>query len=302
MIQACRMIQNPDIGLTINGIFFDIYSGKEIQYSELGMSESKAKLYISNWYGDEKWLNSYDDIVKLSLRSISEIELCHHDTIFRKIPGFSNYAISRNGTVVSIRRKRLMKRQCSENGYFVIHLSNDFGKSKLMKLHILVAITFIGERIPGYVIDHLDGNKFNPKLENLEYVSPGENTRRSLTMGNQKNKVWDESEIRIMCSMLQSGSTNKEIEEYFAYKELSHRSIVMILHLIRSGKYFRDISKDYIIPKNTYLNKKDCILSEDDVKEIRNDNRSIAEIANTYGVSTSTISKVKTNKTFKYVK
>lgn len=302
MVQACRMIQNPDIGLTINGIFFDIYSGKDIQYSELGLPESKAKLYISNWYGDEKWLNSYDDIVKLSLRSISEIELCHHDTIFRKIPGFSNYAISRNGTVVSIRRKRLMKRQCSENGYFVIHLSNDFGKSKLMKLHILVAITFIGERIPGYVIDHLDGNKFNPKLENLEYVSPGENTRRSLTMGNQKNKVWDESEIRIMCSMLQSGSTNKEIEEYFAYKELSHRSIIMILHLIRSGKYFRDISKDYIIPKNTYLNKKDCILSEDDVREIRNDNRSIAEIANIYGVSTSTISKVKMNKTFKYVK
>lgn len=302
MIQACRMIQNPDIGLTINGIFFDIYSGKDIQYSELDFSESKDKLYISNWYGDEKWLNSYDDIVKLSLRSISEIELCHHDTIFRKIPGFSNYAISRNGTVVSIRRKRLMKRQCSENGYFVIHLSNDFGKSKLMKLHILVAITFIGERIPGYVIDHLDGNKFNPKLENLEYVSPGENTRRSLTMGIQKNKVWDESEIRIMCSMLQSGSTNKEIEEYFAYKELSHRSIIMILHLIRSGKYFRDISKDYIIPKNTYLNKKDCILSEDDVKEIRNDNRSIIEIANSYGVSTSTISKVKTNKTFKYVK
>lgn len=302
MIQACRMIQNPDIGLTINGVFFDIYSGKEIRYSELEISESKDKLYISNWYGDEKWLNSYGDIVKLSLRSISEIELCHHDTIFRKIPGFSNYAISRNGTVVSIRRKRLMKRQCSENGYFVIHLSNDFGKSKLMKLHILVAITFIGERIPGYVIDHLDGNKFNPKLENLEYVSPGENTRRSLTMGIQKNKVWDETEIRIMCSMLQSGSTNKEIEEYFAYKELSHRSIIMILHLIRSGKYFRDISKDYIIPKNTYLNKKDCILSEDDVKEIRNDNRSITEIANSYGVSTSTISKVKTNKTFKYVK
>ena len=54
MIQACRMIQNPDIGLTINGIFFDIYSGKDIQYSELGFSESKDKLYISNWYGDEK--------------------------------------------------------------------------------------------------------------------------------------------------------------------------------------------------------------------------------------------------------
>lgn len=301
MIQACRIIQNPNYGLTMSGDIFDIKTGKKISLEETDILIGKEELFVSNWYGNESWLKSHNDIKNLKYYAISEKIVMIHETMFSRIPNFSNYVISKSGTVVSLRRKKIMKRRMSENGYFSVHITNDSGKSKVAKVHRLVMSTYIGECPIGYVTDHLDGNKFNPSLDNLEYVTYAENTRRSLNMGLQKNKVWDTTEVELLCKMLQDGMPNSVIEETFSYKGLDHRSIIMIIHLVRSRKYFKEISKDYDFPKVTYLNKKDSKLSSFDVIHIREDERSNSELSNIYGVSTSTISKIRKGNTFKYV-
>jgi hypothetical protein len=68
--------------------------------------------------------------------------------------------------------------------YKRISYSLSTGKShKEYRAHILVAQAFIGERPDGYVIDHIDRNPLNNRLDNLRYVSPSQNNTNRTTYG-----------------------------------------------------------------------------------------------------------------------
>ena len=43
----------------------------------------------------------------------------------------------------------------------------------------LVALTFLGEPPEGFTVNHKDGNRLNNKLENLEWLSRGDNIRHA---------------------------------------------------------------------------------------------------------------------------
>lgn len=49
-------------------------------------------------------------------------------------------------------------------------------KKKTIKVHKLVANAFLGKS--NLQVDHIDGNKLNNKLNNLEYVTPKENIKQ----------------------------------------------------------------------------------------------------------------------------
>lgn len=76
-----------------------------------------------------------------------------------------------------IRKPNVMK------GYHCIALIRD-GNVKVVKIHRLVAEAFISE-CPGpeYQINHKDGNKGNNCVDNLEWVTPKENTQHAFRTG-----------------------------------------------------------------------------------------------------------------------
>ena len=82
-------------------------------------------------------------------------------------------------------------RECKQTlntwGYMTVNLCKN-GKSNTKRVHKLVANTFLGES--DLQVDHIDGNKLNNKLENLEYVTPKENTNRAWEMGLSKNTAY----------------------------------------------------------------------------------------------------------------
>ena len=50
-----------------------------------------------------------------------------------------------------------------------------------MPIHSAVAKTFLGDKtVDGLVINHIDGDKTNNKLENLEWVTVQENTKHAV--------------------------------------------------------------------------------------------------------------------------
>ena len=59
-------------------------------------------------------------------------------------------------------------------GYYVVNPVRN-GKNVYTYIHVLVAAAFIGDRPDGMDINHIDGNKLNNHVSNLEYVTHREN-------------------------------------------------------------------------------------------------------------------------------
>ena len=60
---------------------------------------------------------------------------------------------------------------------------------QLMGMHILVMLTHKGPPPPGKQVNHLDGNKQNNHLWNLDYVTPSENMRHAIATGLRGGKT-----------------------------------------------------------------------------------------------------------------
>ena len=109
---------------------------------------------------------------------------------------FKEYEVSNLGRVRSVRFlktknktiKTILKPQI-KNGYFVVDL-NCYSKRKRIKVHQLIYTTFIdSDFIPflnEYVIDHIDENKLNNNVNNLQVLTRGENTRKHYYLKNKK--------------------------------------------------------------------------------------------------------------------
>lgn len=120
-----------------------------------------------------------------------------NEEIWKPIKGYEGlYEISSYGRIKSLRRTIICKNgvhktiggrimsipKCS-NQYRFIALSK-YGKVKQYLLHRLVAQHFIGER--PLEINHIDGNKDNNCVENLEYVTHSENQLHAFRILNRE--------------------------------------------------------------------------------------------------------------------
>ena len=99
------------------------------------------------------------------------------------------YMVSNTGLVKSLHcgKEKLLKQVIRNNNYqyyFVGLLKN--GKRKYFAVHRLVAMAFIHNPNNYEQVDHLDGNKLNNNVDNLEWVSPKENTNRAWEKGLAK--------------------------------------------------------------------------------------------------------------------
>ncbi len=98
----------------------------------------------------------------------------------------TNYCINKDGLVYNYRRKSYKKHILNE-GYTAVQLSHK-SKSYMCRLHRLLALAFIPNTHNLECVDHVDGNKQNYSLENLEWVSKAENTKRAYDINLSKPK------------------------------------------------------------------------------------------------------------------
>ena len=95
----------------------------------------------------------------------------------------SNLGQVRNKALGRGRRGETILSQSKDTkGYPHTYLYKD-SKQHTIKVHRLVAESFLGLRPLNYQIDHIDGDKENNTLLNLEYVTGKENMRRAKELG-----------------------------------------------------------------------------------------------------------------------
>jgi len=99
---------------------------------------------------------------------------------YKQIPNYSNYQVSDYGNVRRITKNGFYQLKLnSSNKYLRVNLSKN-SVVKTYRVHVLVAMAFLGHKPCGHklVIDHIDNNPLNNKLENLQLVSNAENCRK----------------------------------------------------------------------------------------------------------------------------
>lgn len=92
-----------------------------------------------------------------------------------------NYEVTPSGDVRNRRTGRVLVGGINNSGYRTVHLK----KSETEFVHRLVAETFIPNEDPEHKkdVNHIDGNKLNNNVENLEWVSRSDNVRHAYANG-----------------------------------------------------------------------------------------------------------------------
>ena len=115
--------------------------------------------------------------------------------MWKKIPGIaSNYEVNSNGEFRNIETNNILRGEYMDKGYIRMHL-RDINKKKVRVMaHVLVAKTFIGEPPSSqHQVNHIDSNKQNNSVDNLEWVTPQENVdHRMENMSTEKYREQQE--------------------------------------------------------------------------------------------------------------
>lgn len=106
--------------------------------------------------------------------------------VWKDIEGFPGYQVSDQGRVKNKSRNTLLVAHPSKKGYYHVGLYRN-GERKNLYVHQLVGNAFLGcPDDPTLEIDHIDTDKSNNKIDNLEWVTRSENAKRAFMKGVRK--------------------------------------------------------------------------------------------------------------------
>ena len=124
--------------------------------------------------------------------------------VFRDVLGYEGlYQVSNYGRVKSLERKnifycglrkeylerptkeKILNYNKSNRGYLQVCLTKD-GKSKTYTVHRLVAKAFLPNLKNKKQVNHIDGNKENNNIDNLEWATSSENNKHAFITGLNK--------------------------------------------------------------------------------------------------------------------
>tara|TARA_R110000803_G_scaffold49518_1_gene102987 strand:- start:163 stop:720 length:558 start_codon:yes stop_codon:yes gene_type:complete len=109
---------------------------------------------------------------------------------FKDIPGHEGvYQVSNLGRVKSLRfnKEKLLKHRLNKAGYHRVNLHKS-GEQKTIFIHQLVASAFLGHTINNskLVVDHINNDKSNNNIMNLQLISNRENSTKDKVGGTSK--------------------------------------------------------------------------------------------------------------------
>jgi len=126
------------------------------------------------------------------------------------IPTYKKYGVDKFGNVYNLSKLKVLKPSFDKQGYVRVGIYIGNGKAKTIKVHRLMCLTFIGES-NGLDVNHIDGDKKNNNITNLEYCTRSENIIHAFKLGLSKiSNKHRESVSKRMSKRVKDVSTGKE--------------------------------------------------------------------------------------------
>lgn len=110
--------------------------------------------------------------------------------MWKDVSGYENrYKISNSGKVFSIRKDRMLNLRRDTRGYCQVFLSKE-KQSRNIKTHILVWEHFGNKPRDGrkLQVDHIDENKLNNRIDNLQLLTNRQNINKSHSKRNKSSR------------------------------------------------------------------------------------------------------------------
>lgn len=93
--------------------------------------------------------------------------------------GYSNYIITKDGKIYNLQRNKFLSPVKNEGGYMFISLSDNENKRRSFSIHRLVALVFIDNPNNCPEVNHIDFDKTNNNVSNLEWISRSDNMKHN---------------------------------------------------------------------------------------------------------------------------
>lgn len=155
---------------------------------------------------------------------------------FLPLKKFPNIFISEKGELYHSKKKVILPNNLF-GGYLGVSLTKFNCKPKNYLIHRLVAETFIWNGLNKPFVNHKDGDKLNPRLENLEWCTASENAQHAVKFGltnhisnsgtRNSNSVLNDLKVLKIRKLRSEGKTQKEIANQF---RVSQSNISQILN------------------------------------------------------------------------
>ena len=166
---------------------------------------------------------------------------------WKEVTGYPNYLVSNMGRIISKERtivteggkikhykRKLLKPYIERNGRLMVDLAND-GKHKAFFLHRLIANEFLEPLIDtDMTVNHKDGNKKNNCIENLEWLTNGDNIRHGFDNGLFS--------FCVKCKLIDKNGESHEFRSMLQASRFLGRNSGYVRKNISVGRRLTDIS------------------------------------------------------------
>jgi hypothetical protein len=198
------------------------------------------------------------------------------------------YSVSDLGRIRNDSTGTFLKGSISKNGYRMVHLR--YRVDKVCSVHRLVAKAFKPCKDMDILqINHIDGNKLNNAVDNLEWSTALENMRHSFEMGLQPNKMRECHQYTLEGDYIQSFANSREAAKVLGLDASNIYRCVTEQQFIYAGFQFKEY-KAKKIPAWTNPRKKSVFLYTDKGEFIKSYS-SQKECAKDLGIAESSVSR-----------
>ena len=164
---------------------------------------------------------------------------------FVNIKDHPRYEINKDGVIRNKQNKKVKAQYVGSTGYYMVSFSYK-NKSNPHRVHRLLATTFIKNPLNAPHVNHIDGDKLNNKLSNLEWVTHAENMKHAFDNklanntgeNNGQSKLTEKQVIEIKTLLNNGNLSQYKIAKLYGVS----RSCVLGINTGRLWQHIKDVS------------------------------------------------------------
>ena len=183
---------------------------------------------------------------------------------------------------------------CKKGNGYLYFTGTVKGRRKNMHVHRAVMQAFRPVKNPDKLeIDHVDCNKENNSLGNLEWVTSSENIARASQKGllKCKHRPLTESQVKDICS---DDRSQCEIARDYGLSQT-------VVSLIKRGKTYKDVARTCTTNLGRGSHSPLRALTDEQALAIKNDRRTAKQVASDYGCSPALVYRIREGRAYKWV-